>query len=92
MNFTGKRECGQSRLCITYVCTGANNGKIRAIYTSMVKNVLRNCYHLRKGCEQNCVFCQKSRHFDVRLKHTRICAKIMLAICGKIAVKHNYFT
>ena len=27
MNFTGKRECGQSRLCITYVCTGANNGK-----------------------------------------------------------------
>ena len=27
MNFTGKRECGQSRLCITYVCTGANNGE-----------------------------------------------------------------
>lgn len=27
-------------------------GKIRAIYTSMVKNVLRNCYHLRRDANK----------------------------------------
>ena len=63
MNFTGKRECGQSRLCITYVCTGANNGKNKSNLYINGKKCFEKLLSLAEGMQTKLCILPKIKTF-----------------------------
>lgn len=65
MNFTGKRECGQSRLCITYVCTGANNGKNKSNLYINGKKCFEKLLSLAEGDANKIVYFAKNQDISM---------------------------
>ena len=74
MNFTGKRECGQSRLCITYVCTGANNGKNRSNLYINGKKCFEKLLSLAEGMRTKLCILPKIKTFRCTVEtHPNLC-------------------
>lgn len=74
MNFTGKRECGQSRLCITYVCTGANNGKNKSNLYINGKKCFEKLLSLAEGTQTKLCILPKIKTFRCTVEtHLNLC-------------------
>ena len=74
MNFTGKRECGQSRLCITYVCTGANNGKNKSNLYIKGKKCFEKLLSLAEGMQTKLCILPKIKTFRCTVEtHLNLC-------------------
>lgn len=74
MNFTGKRECGQSRLCITYVCTGANNGKNKSNLYIYGKKCFEKLLSLAEGMQTKLCILPKIKTFRCTVEtHMNLC-------------------
>ena len=75
MNFTGKRECGQSRLCITYVCTGANNGKNKSNLYINGKKCFEKLLSLAEGMQTKLCILPKIKTFRCTVEtHLDLCS------------------
>ena len=95
MNFTGKRECGQSRLCsksvkatphnsrrhlelcgiaLTYVCTGANNGKNKSNLYINGKKCFEKLLSLAEGMQTKLCILPKIKTFRCTVEtHLNLC-------------------